>query len=155
MNNISDGFTHVDSRGKINMVDVGQKPSNKRIAIAQGRIHVGHEVLAKIEDNTMKKGEVITVAKFAGIMGAKMTSSLIPLCHQIPLDKIGVDIKSNHKSGELIVTATTQAHYNTGVEMESLTAVSVTLLTLYDMCKSVKKDMRITDIHLLSKTKTS
>lgn len=146
-------FTHIDSSGSAKMVDVGSKKNLRRVAVAQGRIHVGCDVLSSILDQTMKKGDVLKVSQIAGIMGSKMTSSLIPLCHQVPLDMISVDIKPDQPNGFLIVEAKVEATYKTGVEIESLTAVTVTLLTIYDMCKSINKGMIISDIKLLSKTK--
>lgn len=135
------------------MVNVGCKPKVKRVASAQGVIFVGDLVLKKIQDHTMKKGDIISVARVAGIMGAKWTSNLIPLCHSIALDHVQVEIEPCYDKGFLRVVATAEAHHNTGVEMESLTVVSITLLTLYDMCKSVNKTMVISDIRLLSKKK--
>lgn len=146
-------FTHLDSEGVARMVDVGSKSIVKRVALARGRIHVGPDIIAMILNQTMKKGDVISVSRIAGIMGAKKTSSLIPLCHQIPLDLIKVDIKVNPEQGYLLVDARAETTYKTGVEIESLMAVSITLLTIYDMCKSTSKHMKITDIELLSKTK--
>lgn len=146
-------FTHLDSEGAARMVDVGSKSKLKRIAVAHGKIYVGNEAIAMIDKQQVKKGDVISVSRLAGIMGAKKTSSLVPLCHQIPLDVITVDIKPNIDLGYLHVEARVEANYKTGVEIESLTAVSITLLTIYDMCKSVNPRMKITDIELLSKTK--
>lgn len=135
------------------MVNVSDKKQVRRVAVASGRILVGNEVLARINSKRIAKGNLIGLSKVAGIMGAKMTSQLIPLCHNIPLDHVQVDIEPCLKSGSLIVTASAQAHHKTGVEMESLTAVSVTLLAIYDMCKSVSKCMIISDIKLVSKEK--
>lgn len=146
-------FTHLDSGGIARMVDVSSKSIVKRVARARGKIHVGSDIIAMILSQSMKKGDVISVSRIAGILGAKKTSSLIPLCHQIPLDSIRVDIEANSEQGYLLVRARAEATYKTGVEIESLMAVSVTLLTIYDMCKSAGKKMKITDIELLSKTK--
>lgn len=147
------GFTHLDSEGTARMVDVGPKSKSKRVAIAQGKIYICAEVIAMIYHKTLKKGDVISVSRVAGIMGAKKTSSLVPLCHQIPIDMISIDIKPNTELGYLLVEATVEATYKTGVEMESLTAVSITLLTIYDMCKSVDTKMKISDIVLTKKEK--
>lgn len=136
------------------MVNVGEKPRVERIAVARGQILVGQEVLSQINSNSIAKGNVISLSKIAGVMGAKLTSQLIPLCHTIPLDHVNVDVKQCDDSESLIVTASVQAHYNTGVEMESLTAVSVALLAIYDMCKSVNKSMVISNIKLVSKKKS-
>lgn len=134
------------------MVPVGDKLAIKRIATAQGKIYVGQEVIDEFRH--IKKGDVICVAKVAGVMGSKLTSQLIPLCHQIPLDNVNIDIKVCVQSKSFVVTSSVQAHHKTGVEMESLTAVTITLLTLYDMCKSVNKSsMIISDVRLISKTK--
>lgn len=146
-------FSHLDATGSAKMVNVSEKPVVKRIATAQGKIQVGQEVLDGLEK--IKKGDVITVAKVAGIMGSKLTSHLIPMCHQIPLNNVQIDIEVCKKSNSLIVTAQVEALHKTGVEMESLTAVSVTLLTLYDMCKSLNKSMVISEIKLLSKSKSN
>lgn len=135
------------------MVNIGPKDESKRRATAEGKILVGGEVYARIQSHSVKKGDVITVAKLAGIMGAKSTSSLIPLCHNVPLSQVDVDIKFCHDLASLKVTATAEATYKTGVEMECLTAVTITLLTLYDMCKSVNQNMIITGVKLISKTK--
>ena len=145
-------FSHVDEDGKLKMVDVSPKKSQQRRAIASGRIMVGAEVAGMIRDNKMKKGDVLTTARIAGIQAAKRTSELIPLCHPLPLDWMDVTTLL----GEEDVTVKAEALFTgkTGVEMEALTAVSVALLTIYDMCKAVKKDMVLTDIHLVSKEKT-
>lgn len=145
-------FSHVDEDGKLKMVDVSPKKPQQRRAIATGRIMVGAEVAGMIRDNKMKKGDVLTTARIAGIQAAKRTSELIPLCHPLPLDWIDVTTML----GEEDVTITAEALFTgkTGVEMEALTAVSVALLTVYDMCKAVKKDMVMADIHLVSKEKT-
>lgn len=135
------------------MVDVGAKDISERIAVAQGRIHVGLAVLDKILNSSMGKGDVLSVSRIAGIMGAKQAGSLIPLCHQVSLDAVSVDIEACRPSGSLIVRSRVKSRDRTGVEMESLVAVSVALLTLYDMCKSENKSMQITDIELVSKSK--
>lgn len=137
------------------MVNVGDKPKVKRVAVARGKIHVGDKVLDRINKDNISKGNVISLSKIAGIMGAKLTSQLIPLCHNIFLDLVEIEIEQCTRSESLIVTAMVQTHSKTGVEMESLTAVSVTLLAIYDMCKSVNKSMVISDIKLLSKQKTN
>lgn len=137
------------------MVDVSNKRDLRRTAVARGRIQVGLDVIngLAMHEGTTKKGDIISVAKVAGILGAKQTSALIPLCHQIPLDSIKVDIRVCESSASLVATASVVARRCTGVEMESLTAVTVTLLTLYDMCKSVNANMVIQDIKLISKVK--
>lgn len=144
-------FSHVDERGAAHMVDVGHKPHQNRMAIAEGKILLQPETIQKIIDNNIKKGDVLRIAEFAGIMGAKQTSNLIPLCHQLLLTKI--DVHASLESYGVRVQATARTVGQTGVEMEALTSVSVALLTLYDMCKAVDKTMQITDIVLLEKTK--
>ena len=145
-------FSHVDEDGKLKMVDVSLKPPQQRRAIASGRIIVGGEVAGMIRENKLKKGDVLTTARIAGIQAAKRTSELIPLCHPLPLDWI--DVKVELGDDDVIITAEALFTGKTGVEMEALTAVSVALLTIYDMCKAVKKDMVITDVHLISKEKS-
>ena len=145
-------LTHLDQSGKANMVDVGEKPQSKRMAVAEGFIFLKAETLEMIRENTVKKGDVLTVAEIAGIMAAKKTPELIPLCHQLNLNKVEVRA-TIHETG-VRITATAKCTGKTGVEMEALTAVSVGLLTIYDMCKAVDKNMRISDIVLLEKQKS-
>ena len=144
-------LTHVNEQGKASMVDVSAKPVLAREAMARGHILLQAETLNLIHLNQMKKGDVLSVARLAGIQAAKQTASLIPLCHQLPLSKVAVDF--NLKADAVEVTATAKTAAQTGVEMEALTAVSVALLTIYDMCKAVDKTMQIGGIELLSKTK--
>lgn len=147
-------FSHLNELGQAQMVDVGHKECTNRQAKAEGKIYVGREILQLIEDKAMSKGDVLSVSRIAGIMGAKQTSALIPLCHQIPLTSVKVDIFACKSSHSLIVKSDVKtSNYHTGVEMESLMAVSITLLTIYDMCKSVSKQMEISAIQLISKTK--
>lgn len=135
------------------MVDVSEKNSSRRVAVSEGCIKVGKEILHQIEAQTNPKGDVLTVARVAGIMGAKQTDKLIPLCHQITLECVQIDMKICRSTESIIVRAQVECHHKTGVEMESLMAVSITLLTLYDMCKSLNKSIIISNIKLLSKTK--
>jgi cyclic pyranopterin phosphate synthase len=147
-------FSHIDNKtGKANMVDVGEKPESVRIAIAEGFIKLSAETVKMIEDNTIKKGEVLSIAEFAGIMAAKKTPELIPLCHQLNLTK--VDVTAKTEDGGVRITAMSKCIGQTGVEMEALTAVSIGLLTIYDMCKAVDKAMVIGEVRLLEKTKTA
>lgn len=148
------GFSHLDAKGQAKMVNVGSKDCVKRMAIARGEIYVGSIVLEKITNKSLAKGDILTVSKIAGIMGAKMTSSLIPMCHHIALDHIQVDLWTDLERGAVVCESRVEAEHKTGVEMESLTAVSVTLLTIYDMCKSVGRDMRISNVRLIRKDKT-
>lgn len=149
-------FSHLDgSTGEARMVNVGAKERVRRLAEARGEIFVGAHVLERILNGSLAaKGDILSVTKIAGIMGAKSTSQLIPLCHQIPLEHIQVDIEPHDLApGTLIVRAKVEAEHKTGVEMECLSAVSIALLTLYDMCKSVGRDMVISNIHLVGKSK--
>lgn len=144
-------LTHTDNHGKARMVDVGEKPTTTRSATAIGRINVGPDVHDLISENQIKKGDVITVAKLAGIIGAKRTSELIPLCHNIPLSSVKVDAILDPPH-HVAVKAVARTNGQTGVEMEALTAVSVALLTIYDMCKAVRKDMVIESVELIAKS---
>ena len=144
-------LTHLDEHGNANMVDVGNKPDTERIAIAGGRVIMKPETLQLIKDGNIKKGDVLTVARIAGIMAAKRTSELIPLCHPIPINKISVDLTLDEEDNAIIIKATVRTLGKTGVEMEALTAVSTAALTIYDMAKAVDREMRLTDIRLLEK----
>lgn len=145
-------FTHFDETGAPHMVDVGSKPATTRMAIAKGCVVMMPETLAMIENGTAKKGDVISVAQLAGIMGAKQTANLIPLCHPLGLDHVAVELTINHDRSAIDISATCRLSGQTGVEMEALTAVSVSALTIYDMCKSVDRGMYITDIRLTHKS---
>jgi len=146
-------FTHIDEKGNVNMVDVGQKPNQLRIARALGKIILATETIELIREDQMKKGDVLTVAEIAGIQAAKRTSELIPLCHPLQITHIEVRIKL--KTDGVEVESEVRCLGKTGVEMEALTSVSVALLTVYDMCKAVDKNMSIEKIVLLRKTKTA
>jgi cyclic pyranopterin phosphate synthase len=146
-------LSHVDDGGKANMVDVSMKHPQDRSARATGQISLNPETVALIRDNQMKKGDVLTIAEIAGIQAAKQTSALIPLCHPLQLTK--VEVKAELTAKGVTVNAMSRCIGQTGVEMEALTAVSVALLTVYDMCKAVDKGMVITDITLIEKTKTN
>ncbi len=144
-------LSHTDTTGKAAMVDVGAKPDQNRTAIAEGFIHLQPATIKLIKDNQMKKGDVLTVAEIAGIQSAKRTAELIPLCHNISLSKIHV--KAGLLKNGIHISSEIKCTGKTGVEMEALTAVSVALLTIYDMCKAVDKAMVIDKIHLVKKTK--
>jgi cyclic pyranopterin phosphate synthase len=133
------------------MVDVGKKPDTLRVAIAKGEVKMSAETLALIEVGAMKKGDVLTVAQIAGVMAAKRTADLIPLCHPLPLNHINIDLELNPDLPGVLITAEVQTTGKTGVEMEALTAVSVAALTVYDMAKAVEKTMRIGNIRLVEK----
>lgn len=145
-------LTHVDSTGKASMVDVSEKPITTREAEAIAKIYVGPEVAHLIHSNNLKKGDVLSVAQLAGILGAKKTSDLIPLCHNIAISSVKVNANLDLKNHLVLLQAKVRCSGQTGVEMEALTAVSVAALTVYDMCKAVTHDMIIKDIMLLSKS---
>jgi len=145
-------LTHINSSGKATMVDVGDKANQKRIAKAEGFIKLSKETLNLIRENNIKKGDVLTVAEIAGIQAAKQTPNLIPLCHSLLTTKISV--KTQIQATGVLISSEVRCNGQTGVEMEALTAVSVGLLTIYDMCKAVDKNMIISEIRLLEKTKT-
>ena len=145
-------FTHLDEKGNARMVDVGDKDVTVRTATAAGRIEVSAETLTAIREGGVAKGDVFSVARLAGIMGAKKTPDLIPLCHPLPLSSVAVELAEAEDGASAIdITATCKVTARTGVEMEALTAVSVAALTVYDMCKAADKSMRIADIHLVHK----
>ena len=144
-------LTHTDESGRAHMVDTGGKPIQHRIATAAGRINMQPETLRLVSADMMKKGDVLTVAEIAGIQAAKQCWSMIPLCHNIPLDQVRVSLEADEKG--IAAVSTVRCTGRTGVEMEALTAVSVALLTVYDMCKAVDKTMTITDIQLNKKEK--
>ena len=145
-------LTHLDDQGRAKMVDVGGKDITRREAVAKGHVSIQPETARLIKEGLMKKGDVLTIAQLAGIMAAKKTSELIPLCHPLPLDRVDVELELDEAAGRINVTATARTTARTGVEMEALTAVSVAALTLYDMCKSVDRGMRIEAVRLVRKT---
>jgi len=145
-------LTHFNSAGDAHMVDVGDKNTTKRIAVAEGRITMQPKTLALILSGEAKKGDVLGVARIAGIMAAKKTSDLIPLCHPLMLSKVNIDLTPLEQESAVHCAATVQTSGQTGVEMEALTAVQVTLLTIYDMCKAVDKGMTMEGIRLLEKS---
>jgi cyclic pyranopterin phosphate synthase len=144
------GLTHLDESGAARMVDVAGKPVTQRVAIASGRIAMSSEAAAAIREGSVKKGDVLATARIAGIMAAKKTADLLPLCHPLPLTRVTIDLALDDSGITATATAATEAQ--TGVEMEALTAVSIALLTLYDMAKALDKSMTIGDIRLFSKT---
>jgi cyclic pyranopterin phosphate synthase len=148
---VDDHLTHLDEQGKAHMVDVGAKPDTERIAVAGGIVYMQPETLRLIREGAIKKGDVLTIARIAGVMAAKRTSELIPLCHPIPLTQIEVEIALDQEANAARITATARTIGKTGVEMEALTAVSVAALTIYDMAKAVDRSMRLSDIRLLEK----
>ena len=149
--NMSD-FTHFNESGRARMVDVSEKSETSRIAVAAGRVRMNRETFELVKTGGMKKGDVLGAAQIAGIMAAKRTPDLIPMCHTLLLSGVDMAFELNDADCTVDITATVRCQGVTGVEMEALTAVSVAALTVYDMCKAVQKDMEITDIHLLSKS---
>ena len=145
-------FTHFNEQGRAKMVDVGEKPLSVRMATAAGRVLVNQHTFDLIRSGGMKKGDVLTVAQVAGVMGAKRTPDLIPMCHPILIDGIDLSLSLNEELCSVEITAEVCCDGRTGVEMEALTAVSTAALTVYDMCKAVQKDMVISDIRLMQKT---
>ncbi|HQI44936.1 MAG TPA: cyclic pyranopterin monophosphate synthase MoaC [Bacteroidales bacterium] len=146
-------LSHIDKKGKANMVDVGHKPEQLRIAKASGFIKLSNEAIQLIKENNISKGDVLTVAEIAGIQAAKRTSDLIPLCHPLQITKI--DVKATLEKNGVKIISEVKCIGQTGIEMEALTAISVALLTIYDMCKAVDKKMVIEKISLLEKSKTN
>ena len=151
MQNMED-FTHFNDQGRARMVDVGDKAPSHRTAVAGARVLVSPETFRLIQTGGMKKGDVLTVAQIAGVMGAKRTPDLIPMCHPIALTGINLELSLDEARCAVDIRATVPCDGRTGVEMEALTAASTAALTVYDMCKAVQKDMVITDVRLLSKT---
>lgn len=145
-------FTHFNDQGRAKMVNVGEKPITQRVAVAAGRVLVNEHSFSLIRSGGMKKGDVLTVAQIAGVMGAKRTPDLIPMCHIVQVEGIDLELHLDEERHSVEITASVCCDGRTGVEMEALTAVSTAALTVYDMCKAVQKDMTITDIRLLSKT---
>jgi len=146
------GFTHFDKEGKARMVDVSAKAETERVATAKGSVIMQPATLALIKEGGVKKGDVLSVARLAGIMGAKKTPDLIPLCHPLALTSVQVDLTLDEARSAVDITATCKLTGKTGVEMEALTAVSIAALTVYDMCKAVDKGMQIVDIRLMLKS---
>lgn len=144
-------FTHIDAEGNARMVDVGEKDATTRTATAKGTVLMAAETLKKITDRGFKKGDVLSVAQLAGIMGAKKTPDLIPLCHPLMLTSVKVSLTPDAQRNAVDIEATCKLSGQTGVEMEALTAVTVAALTVYDMCKAVDKAMHITDVRLVHK----
>ena len=145
-------LTHFDKQGNARMVDVSEKDITSRSACAVGSILVNKEIIEKIEHSDMKKGDVLGVARIAGIMGVKKTSDLIPLCHPLMINKVNIDFEIDKENCLIYAYCTVKCNGKTGVEMEALTGVNVCLLTIYDMCKAIDKHMVMSEIHLIEKT---
>lgn len=146
------GLTHFNEQGEARMVDVGEKQPTQRKAVAEGRITMDSNTLDMIRQGSHRKGDVLAIARIAGIMAAKRTAELVPLCHAIMLTKIDIDFDIDAENSSVICTATAQTRERTGVEMEALTAVQVALLTIYDMCKAVDRGMQMQAIRLMHKS---
>lgn len=144
-------LTHLDESGRARMVDVGHKPDTERVAVAKGTVVMRPETLVLIQSGNLKKGDVFSAAQLAGVMAAKKTSELIPLCHPLPLTHINLDLEADDELPGIRITAVVRTVGKTGVEMEALTAVSVAALTIYDMAKAAEKTMRIENIRLVEK----
>ena len=145
-------FSHLDAEGNARMVDVSSKQESYRTAEAAATVLLGRELFEKVERHQIEKGDVLAIARIAGIQAAKKTAELIPLCHQIALSHADIQCALKKETSSVEMTASVKSTGGTGVEMEALTAVTVAALTVYDMCKAVSKSIRITDIHLVSKT---
>lgn len=149
---VSDDFTHFDANGNARMVNVGAKPETQRTAVAAGRVWVNEKTFSLIRTGGMKKGDVLTVAQVAGIMAAKRTAELIPMCHPVAITGVDLTLTLNEADQAVDIISTVSCSGQTGVEMEALTAVSAAALTVYDMCKAVQRDIVIGDIRLMKKT---
>lgn len=145
-------LTHFDAEGAAHMVDVGGKSATHRVAIASGKIYMQRQTIETILAGSNKKGDVLGIARTAGIMAAKRTADLVPLCHPLAITKVSIDFKPDSKSNTVKCTARVETHGQTGVEMEALTAVHIALLTIYDMCKAIDRGMKMSDIALDEKT---
>ncbi len=145
-------LTHLDEAGNARMVDVGEKPETQRVAVARGSVVMKPETLRLIQSSGLEKGDVLGVARIAGIMGAKSTSQLIPMCHPLPLDQVTVEFELDEQASAVDITATARTTARTGVEMEAMTAVSIAALTVYDMCKAVDRGIRVQNVRLVRKS---
>ena len=148
-------LSHITEAGEASMVDVSRKPVQLREAVARGEIHLHRETIALIEQNQIAKGNVLATARLAGILAAKKTGDLIPLCHPLPITHCEVNFEMPASRDRIVITASAKIAAQTGVEMEALTAVSIAALTIYDMCKAVDKEMRITEVQLVLKRKSA
>ena len=144
-------LTHIDAAGRASMVDVTAKPDTERVAVAAGEVHMRRETLRRIREGALTKGDVLATARIAGIMAAKRTHELIPLCHPLPITKVAVDFRFHEDVGKIEIQALVKTRAPTGVEMEALTAVTVAALTIYDMAKAVEKEMTIDNVRLIYK----
>lgn len=145
-------LSHIDPHGRAAMVNITEKKETKRVAIDKGRIYMMPETLALIDAGGVKKGEVYSIARIAGIMAAKKTAELIPLCHPLPIQSVSIDLISNTSENCIDIQATASLYGRTGIEMEALTAVSISALVIFDMCKAVDKKMKVSDVRLIHKS---
>ncbi|WP_440995399.1 cyclic pyranopterin monophosphate synthase MoaC [Arhodomonas sp. SL1] len=145
-------LTHINERGEAHMVDVGDKDTTHRVAVAEGRIRMSAEALSALQAGNVKKGDVLAVARVAGIMAAKRTAEVVPLCHPLPLTHVAVDLEADPAAGAVHCRARTETHGSTGVEMEALNAAQAALLTVYDMCKALDRGMIIDGVRLRHKS---
>ena len=145
-------LSHIDPHGRAAMVNITEKKETKRVAIAKGRIYMMPETLALIDAGGVKKGEVYSIARIAGIMAAKKTAELIPLCHPLPIQSVSIDLISNTSENCIDIQATASLYGRTGIEMEALMAVSISALVIFDMCKAVDKKMKVSDVRLIHKS---
>ena len=145
-------LSHIDPHGRAAMVNITEKKETKRVAIAKGRIYMMPETLALIDAGGVKKGEVYSIARISGIMAAKKTAELIPLCHPLPIQSVSIDLISNTSENCIDIQATASLYGRTGIEMEALTAVSISALVIFDMCKAVDKKMKVSDVRLIHKS---
>ena len=145
-------LSHIDPHGRAAMVNITEKKETKRVAIAKGRIYMMPETLALIDAGGVKKGEVYSIARIAGIIAAKKTAELIPLCHPLPIQSVSIDLISNTSENCIDIQATASLYGRTGIEMEALTAVSISALVIFDMCKAVDKKMKVSDVRLIHKS---
>jgi len=145
-------LTHLDARGRAQMVDVGAKPITRRECVARGEVRMAEATLSRIADGTLPKGDVLATARLAGIQAAKRTHEWIPLCHPLPLDSVEVELTPDPGNGRVLIRARACAHWRTGVEMEALVAVSAAGLTIYDMCKAVDRELTLGEVQLVSKS---
>ncbi len=145
------GFTHLDDKGQIRMVDVAEKPATDRLAVATAVVHMQAATLSALAAGELPKGNVLTTAHVAGVMAAKRCAELIPLCHTLPLSGVGIEFTLDHQASCVRIRASAHVHAATGVEMEALTAASVAALTVYDMCKAIDKTMHIDAIRVVEK----
>jgi cyclic pyranopterin phosphate synthase len=145
-------LSHLDAKGRAQMVDVGEKPITRRVCVARGEVRMAPATLARISEGTLPKGDVLATARLAGIQAAKRTDEWIPLCHSLPLDAVEIELTPDAARSRVVIQARARAHWRTGVEMEALVAVSAAGLTIYDMCKAIDRGMTLGDVQLVSKS---